>query len=190
MLFTGDAEQPAEQSMLVVRLVQQTTVLKVGHHGSKSSISLPFLQAVRPEVAVISAGRVNQYGHPAPETLSKLASVGAKIVYTDTTAGDDSVTFTTNCQTYSFSVTPASATPGAATTASAAASTPTATRTPSSSSGSYEVPACYKPGQNSCNCSDFATHSQAQWFHDTYDPADINRLDSDHDGVVCESLPG
>ena len=44
--------------------------------------------------------------------------------------------------------------------------------------------------QNSCNCSDFTTHSWAQWFHDTYDPGDVNRLDSNHDGVVCESLPG
>ncbi|MEO9256062.1 MAG: excalibur calcium-binding domain-containing protein [Tepidiformaceae bacterium] len=43
---------------------------------------------------------------------------------------------------------------------------------------------------NTCNCSDFTTHNQAQWFHDTYDPSDVNRLDGNHDGVVCESLPG
>ncbi len=44
-------------------------------------------------------------------------------------------------------------------------------------------------GRNSCNCSNFTTHAYAQWFHDTYDPTDVNQLDSDHDGSVCESLP-
>jgi micrococcal nuclease len=51
------------------------------------------------------------------------------------------------------------------------------------------APACYLPGQNTCNCSDFATQAEAQAFHETYDPTDINRLDGDRDGIVCESLP-
>lgn len=50
-------------------------------------------------------------------------------------------------------------------------------------------PACYVAGQNTCDCSDFATHAEAQAFHDTYDPTDINRLDGDGDGQACESLP-
>lgn len=79
----------------------------------------------------------------------------------------------------------------------AGATTPTATgtqtntpqATPTTSNGGYSLPACYVAGTNSCNCANFTTRSWAQWFHDIYDPADINRLDSDHDGLVCESLP-
>jgi hypothetical protein len=44
-------------------------------------------------------------------------------------------------------------------------------------------------GQDKCNCSNFTTHAWAQWFHDTYDPSDINKLGADRDGVVCESQP-
>lgn len=50
-------------------------------------------------------------------------------------------------------------------------------------------PACYVAGRNTCNCSDFATHAAAQAFFATYDRTNINRLDGDGDGVVCESLP-
>ena len=62
--------------------------------------------------------------------------------------------------------------------------------TATTGNGGYNVPACYVAGANSCNCADFNSRSQAQWFHDAYDPADVNRLDTDHDGVECESLPG
>ncbi|MFN8506489.1 MAG: thermonuclease family protein [Dehalococcoidia bacterium] len=51
------------------------------------------------------------------------------------------------------------------------------------------APACYRPGANGCDCRHFATHAAAQAFHDTFDPKDDNRLDSDHDGLVCETLP-
>ncbi len=118
VLFTGDAETPSETSMLGAGVVTDIEVLKVGHHGSNSSSSLPFLQTLQPEVAVISAGLNNQYGHPHADTLTRLASVGASPVYTDTTAGDDSVVMTSNCATYNFSV-PVGGGP-----------TPTPTRTP------------------------------------------------------------
>jgi hypothetical protein len=106
VLFTGDAEFSSKQSMLAAGLVKDIDVLKVGHHGSNSSTSLAFLQVALPEVAVISAGWNNQYGHPHPDVLSRLASVGASVVYTDTTPGDDSVVLTLDCQTYSFSSAP------------------------------------------------------------------------------------
>ncbi|GBD24629.1 Thermonuclease [bacterium HR29] len=56
-------------------------------------------------------------------------------------------------------------------------------------SGGFAPPACYVPGRNTCNCSDFSSRAQAQWFHETLDPRDINRLDADGDGLACESLP-
>lgn len=62
--------------------------------------------------------------------------------------------------------------------------TPIATTPPPS--GSYSVPACVS---SDCNCGDFSTHAYAQWFHDNYDPSDTHRLDADHDGIVCETLP-
>lgn len=49
--------------------------------------------------------------------------------------------------------------------------------------------ACFRPGENACDCGDFATRASAQAFHDTHDPDDLNRLDVDGDGLVCESLP-
>lgn len=72
VLFTGDAEAPAEARALENGFPLASTVLKVGHHGSDTSTSDAFLAAVQPEIAVISVGEGNSYGHPAAETLKKL----------------------------------------------------------------------------------------------------------------------
>lgn len=110
VLFTGDAEVPAEESMIAAGLVAHVNVLKVSHHGSATGTSSAFLDAVRPEVAVISAGRTNQYGHPAPETMARIASAGVRVEYTDTGPQDDSVTMKSDCRTYSFSRPPVAVT--------------------------------------------------------------------------------
>ena len=82
-LFTGDAEQEAETSMLTEGIVPDVEVLKVGHHGSSSSSSAQFLDAVNPEIAIYMAGEGNSYGHPHQETIAALAEVSAKIYGTD-----------------------------------------------------------------------------------------------------------
>ncbi len=82
-LFTGDAEREAESDMLDGGFDLTADVLKVGHHGSNSSSSYPFLREVMPKYAVISCGRDNSYGHPHREPLSRLADVGAKVYRTD-----------------------------------------------------------------------------------------------------------
>jgi hypothetical protein len=82
-LFTGDAQQTAEVSMLRAGEPVEAQILKVGHHGSRSSSSPAFLAAVRPEVAVYSAGLGNSYGHPHAETLAALTEAGATIYGTD-----------------------------------------------------------------------------------------------------------
>ena len=75
-LFEGDAEAAAEQSMLVAGLNLQSKVLKVGHHGSNTSTTQPFLDTVAPEYAIISAGKNDSYGHPSPQTVQKLLNKG------------------------------------------------------------------------------------------------------------------
>lgn len=82
VLFTGDAEQPAEQAILDAQIPIQSTVLKVGHHGSDTSTSQAFLDAVAPEAAIISCGANNPYGHPAAPLLNRLQ--GCLLWRTDT----------------------------------------------------------------------------------------------------------
>jgi competence protein ComEC len=71
-LLTGDMEKPVEQALLDKGLVQHADVLKIAHHGSKTSTTEPFLDAVHPALAVISDGYENSYGHPHPHTLAEL----------------------------------------------------------------------------------------------------------------------
>lgn len=82
-LFTGDAEETAEKDILDAGYDLQADVLKVGHHGSSTSTSDAFLQAVSPQYAVISVGTGNKYGHPEKVTLDKLQNIGAEIHRTD-----------------------------------------------------------------------------------------------------------
>ncbi|MFH1008098.1 MAG: DNA internalization-related competence protein ComEC/Rec2 [Candidatus Latescibacterota bacterium] len=96
-LLTGDAEQGAERFFLNWGDRLPATVLKVGHHGSRGSTGQAFLDAVRPEIAILSVGAGNRYGHPSEDVVSKLQAVDAKIFRTDQTGavlmevGEDSV---------------------------------------------------------------------------------------------------
>jgi competence protein ComEC len=81
VLLTGDAGEAAEAQLLRAGAPLRSTVLKVAHHGSKFSTSTPFVQAVNPTLAVIQVGADNKYGHPADETLERLA--GSTILRTD-----------------------------------------------------------------------------------------------------------
>ena len=83
-LLAGDAEQPSEQAMLASHLLAPVTLLKVGHHGSLTSSSEPFLDALAPQVAVISCGRGNHFGHPRMPVLERLAQHGTLTARTDT----------------------------------------------------------------------------------------------------------
>jgi competence protein ComEC len=100
MLLPGDAEQEAE-----ARLVQKfagelkSQVLKSGHHGSRTSSSLSFLQAVSPKDVVISLGVNNEYHHPHPSTLKKYAENGINVYRTDK---DGTVTITSDGNTFNI----------------------------------------------------------------------------------------
>ncbi len=83
-LLTGDAEQLSEDEILDSGQDVQAEVLKVGHHGSSTSSSRRFLEAVNPDWAIISAGTDNSYGHPHKETIQALKAQGVKeILRTD-----------------------------------------------------------------------------------------------------------
>lgn len=82
-LFTGDAEREEEQDILNSGCELSSTVLKVGHHGSETSTTYPFLREIMPEYAVISVGKDNSYGHPSDDTLSRLRDAGTNVYRTD-----------------------------------------------------------------------------------------------------------
>ncbi|MDI6758001.1 MAG: ComEC/Rec2 family competence protein, partial [Endomicrobiia bacterium] len=82
-LFTGDIETAAELELLGWNTDLRSTVLKVPHHGSQTSATLPFLEVVAPSAAVISCGRANPYGHPHETVIERLSRQGVKILRTD-----------------------------------------------------------------------------------------------------------
>jgi len=92
-LITGDLVKEIESDMLSKKISVKSTVLKVGHHGSATSSSAEFLQAVSPKVAVICVGYGNNFGHPRAEVLERLKKVHTKIFRTDT---DGLITFKTD----------------------------------------------------------------------------------------------
>ncbi len=82
-LFTGDMEREEEQDILNAGTDIKADVLKVGHHGSDTSTTYPFLREVMPTYGVISVGENNQYGHPHENTLSRLRDADVKVLRTD-----------------------------------------------------------------------------------------------------------
>ena len=99
-LFTGDAERAEEQDLLNSGVNLQSTVLKVGHHGSDTSTSYPFLRAVAPQYAVISVGAGNSYSHPTEAVLSRLRDAGVTTFRTDM---QGEITAVSDGQTINFS---------------------------------------------------------------------------------------
>ncbi len=83
VLFTGDLETAGEQALLNRGANAAADVLKVGHHGSRTSTTEPFLAAVDPSYAIISAGAGNRYGHPHDEVVQRLERTGANVYRTD-----------------------------------------------------------------------------------------------------------
>ncbi|WP_435528852.1 MBL fold metallo-hydrolase [Lysinibacillus parviboronicapiens] len=79
-LLTGDAGVALEKEMLAQDV--KATVLKAGHHGSNTSSSQSFIQAVHPEVTILSYGKDNRYGHPHVEVVERLQAIGSKIYAT------------------------------------------------------------------------------------------------------------
>ena len=102
VLFTGDIEKSAENAILTKyenyankgsienetfsvdsSKIMQSTILKVAHHGSKTSSITNFLEVVKPKYALIEVGKNNKFGHPADSTLQNLENIGTKVFRTD-----------------------------------------------------------------------------------------------------------
>jgi len=87
LLLTGDIEQEPEAAIVQRFRSQPETlrseILKVGHHGSKTSSTPVFLETVHPELAVISVGLENRYGHPSQEVLDRFTALGIPVLRTD-----------------------------------------------------------------------------------------------------------
>ncbi len=82
-MFTGDSNRESDQTIIANNQNIESDVLKVSHHGSRSATSPEFLANVKPELAVISVGANNPYGHPHQEVLNNLAEFGIKVERTD-----------------------------------------------------------------------------------------------------------
>lgn len=100
-LFPGDAEREEEQDIIDAEYDLKSTVLLVGHHGSNSSTTYPFLWQIMPEYAVISVGKDNAYGHPTEDTLSRLRDADIKVYRTDM---QGTIICTSDGETVSFTV--------------------------------------------------------------------------------------
>lgn len=82
-LFTGDLEEEGEKFLIATYPDLRADVLKVAHHGSNTSSIAPFLSAIQPDVAIISAGERNRYGHPHKEVIERFEKMGIEIWRTD-----------------------------------------------------------------------------------------------------------
>ena len=82
MLFTGDLETDGEDAMMDEKMLKDYDVLKVAHHGSMYSSQQTFLDIIKPEIAIISCGIKNGYGHPHPELINRLRSHNSQIYIT------------------------------------------------------------------------------------------------------------
>jgi len=118
-LLMGDVEDDVDQQLLAAGIAEggRADLLKVAHHGSRTASTEAFLAALRPRVAVASAGTGNRYGHPAPSTLARLEATGARVLRTDT---DGSVTVSTDGLDLRVSTTGGRPTPRMGTTRSLA----------------------------------------------------------------------
>jgi len=174
--LTGDAEQPEFGWWLenVPELLHPVTVYKAAHHGSPNGDSVESMATFDPETVVISVGLDNSYGHPSPEALALYDGVEARVYRTDLN-GTLVVTVDSD-GTYRVDA-------KASSTESAGPDAEADTAPATSSSSTYD------PSGPDRDCGDFSTQTEAQAFFEASGPSDPHRLNSDGDGVVCESLP-
>src|SRR6185503_2821915 len=93
IMLTGDIEQAAERALIAAQQPLRADVIKVPHHGSKTSSTEDFVVATKPQVAIISVGRKSRFGHPHKEVVERWQSKGATVL---TTGQSGTITITTD----------------------------------------------------------------------------------------------
>jgi len=83
LLLASDIEAPAERDLVASGAELRADVLKVPHHGSRTSTTTEFLARVGPRIGLVGVGRRNRFGHPAPEVVGRLAGAGVRVFRTD-----------------------------------------------------------------------------------------------------------
>ena len=170
--LTGDAEDQEFGWWIENGLLEPVDVYKASHHGSANGDTQASVTAFVPESVVISVGFENSYGHPDDEALELYRGVGAEVYRTDESG---TITVTASADgSYTVDTTPSTAGGGEAREPEAV---PNAIPPPHDSSGEDR------------DCGDFSSQTEAQAFFEAAGAGDPHRLDSDGDGVVCESLP-
>jgi len=170
--LTGDAEDREFGWWLDQGLLEPVDVYKASHHGSANGDTQASVAAFAPESVVISVGLGNSYGHPDEKALELYRGVGADIYRTDESG---TITVTASADgTYTVDAAPSTADGGSA-------------REPEAVPNA--IPSPYDPSEGDRDCGDFSTQAEAQAFFEAAGEGDPHRLDSDGDGVVCESLP-
>jgi competence protein ComEC len=173
-LFTGDAESKSEQDMIGSKVNLKSNVLLVGHHGSKSSSSQAFLDAVKPSYAVIQVGKDNNYGHPTAEVLKRLMDMGVK-TYRNDELGN--IIFTTNGKNIVIKY------DGGVTAPTKSDSAPTSKTNPPIPEPTV-VPKEQDANVVYKNCSEVKAAGKAPLHRG--DPGYRSKLDRDNDGLACE----
>ena len=172
-LFTGDAESKSEHDMINSKADLKSDVLLVAHHGSKSSTTEAFLDAVQPSYGVIQVGE-NNYGHPAPEILERLNKRGVK-VYRNDLHGD--IVFVTDGKNIKVSHTKDGKEEATA-----------ASRTQEETQGTQGTQATQSKVTTETviykNCTEVRQAGKAPLYRG--DPGYSRKLDRDGDGVACE----
>lgn len=170
-LLTGDADTEIEE-LIASKYNVNATVLKAGHHGSDTSSSPKFISKVKPDVAILSYGKSNSYGHPNTSVVKSLKNVGAKIYETPKHCN---ITVETNGKTYNVTTacvksTSSSTTGGgkSTTTKPSTSTTKPATQTQTNFKNCTELRKVYPSGVSSSH------------------PAYQSKMDRDKDGWACE----
>lgn len=171
--LTGDAEDNEFGWWLEHELLEPVDVYKASHHGSKNGDTEGSVTAFAPESVIISVGFENSYGHPDDEALALYRNTGADIYRTDE-SGTVVVSATADGE-YTVDAVPSTAGGGQA-------------REPEAVPNATSL--LYDPSGPDRDCADFQSQSEAQAFYEAAGgpESDPHRLDSNGDGIVCESL--
>jgi competence protein ComEC len=190
-LFTGDIGDQGERYVMArygeTSDALRSQILKVSHHGSAEPNNPGLLAMIRPEVALIGVGAGNAFGHPTQRALDRVGATGATIYRTDV---HGTILIEIYEDRYELTLMPEVVIASAGQQRRPPLPTPVPGSLPIGTRTGQ--PVRYDPNGPDRDCPDFSTWAEAQdFFEAAGGPAtDRHRLDSDRNGVACESLPG